>query len=35
MIETSKPHQKKGTVRPYKCRYTTARLLYTAYFAPD
>jgi hypothetical protein len=35
VIETSKPHQKQGTVRPYKCRYTSARLLYTAYLAPE
>ena len=35
MIDKSKPQQKKGTVRPYKCRYTAARLLYRAYFVAD
>jgi hypothetical protein len=34
-IDHSKPQQKKGTVRPYKCRYTAARLLYRAFLVPD
>lgn len=34
-IDHSKPQQKKGSVRPYKCRYTAARLLYSAFFVPD
>lgn len=33
-IDNSKPQQKVGTVRPYKCRYSAARLLYSAYFVP-
>lgn len=34
-IDNSKPQQRKGTIRPYKCRYTAARLLYSAFLAPD
>jgi hypothetical protein len=34
-LERSKPHQKKGTVRPYKCRYTASRLLYRAFMIPS
>lgn len=34
-IERSKPQQKIATVRPYKCKYSAARLLYSAYFVPE
>ena len=34
-IFKSKPHTKKGTVRTYGCIYDSARVLYTAYFAPE
>ena len=34
-IDNSKPQEKKGSVRPYKCRYTAARLLYRAFLVPD
>lgn len=34
-IEKSKPQQKKGTVRSYRCEYTSARLLYRAYYLPE
>ncbi len=34
MIDHSKPHQKVGSVRSYKCTYSAARLLYNAYLAP-
>jgi hypothetical protein len=35
MIEHSRPQQKVGSVRSYKCNYSAARLLYNAYLAPD
>ena len=31
----SKPHSKPGSAKTYGCIYTTARVLYTAYLAPD
>lgn len=34
-IDKSKPHNKLGSIRPYACTYTAARLLYKAYFVPD
>ena len=34
MIDHSRPHQKIGSTRPYRCRNTAARLLYWAYLAP-
>jgi len=33
--KTSKAQQKVGSVRPYGCRYSAARLLYWAYFVPS
>jgi hypothetical protein len=33
-IDSSKPHQKLGSIRSYRCTYTAARLLYNAYFVP-
>jgi hypothetical protein len=34
-IQQSRPHEKVGDTRRYGCRYTTARLLYWAYFVPE
>ena len=34
-IQNGKPHTEVGQVRTYGCRYTTARLLYWAYFVPE
>ena len=34
-IFKSKPHTKKGSTRTYGCIYDSARVLYSAYFAPD
>lgn len=34
MIDRSRPHQKVGSVRSYKCTYSAARLTYHAYLAP-
>jgi hypothetical protein len=33
--KSSKAQQKVGSVRPYKCQYSAARLLYWAYFVPS
>lgn len=34
-IENSKPQQKEGTVRSYRCEYSSARLLYRAFYVPE
>ena len=34
LTRRSRPQQKVGTVRAYACKYTGARILYRAYFAP-
>ena len=34
-IQNGRPHKEVGQVRTYGCRYTTARLLYWAYFVPE
>lgn len=34
-IDNSKPQQKEGTVRSYRCEYSSARLLYRAFYVPE
>jgi hypothetical protein len=34
-VKASRPQQNVGSLRPYECRYSGARLLYWAYFVPS